>query len=92
MKNFDWIAVVVSLILGLGVARLLISVVSIFQARRRVVLDWPPLIWAATIFLESVAFWWSLEESASRVTAWTLPFWTLWLVVLHAVSDARDAA
>jgi hypothetical protein len=73
MDNFGWIAVVVSLILGLGVARLLISALAIFRARRRAILDWPPLVWAATIFLQEVAFWWSLEEAASRVTTWTLP-------------------
>jgi hypothetical protein len=81
MDNFRWIAVIVSLILGLGVARLLISAVGIFRVRRRVVLDWPPLVWAATIFLQEVAFWWSLEESASRVTTWTLASFLL-LVVL----------
>lgn len=71
MGNFRWIAVIGSLILGLGAARLLISAVSIFHARR-MTLDWLPLVWAATTFLRSVAFWWSLEEAASRVTAWTL--------------------
>jgi hypothetical protein len=84
VSNFNWIAVVVSLILGLGVARLLISAVGIFRARRRAILDWPPLVWAATIFLQQVAFWWSLEEAASRVATWTLPsFLLLVLLVLN---------
>jgi hypothetical protein len=73
MDTFRWIAVIVAMILGLGLARLLISAIGIFHARRRARLDWLPLVWAATIFLQEVAFWWNLEAAASRVTNWTLP-------------------
>lgn len=83
MDTFRWIAVIVAMVLGLGVARLLVSAVGIFRARRRATLDWPPLVWAAAIFLQEVAFWWNLEEAASRVTVWTLPsFLTLVALVL----------
>jgi len=73
MDTFRWIAVVVSMILGLGVARLLTGAVAVFRARDRAALDWPPLFWAAAIFIQQIAFWWSLEDAAGRVTTWTLP-------------------
>lgn len=73
MNTFRWIAVIVAMIMGLGIARLLISAVGIFRARRRAQLDWLPLVWAGTIFLQEIAFWWNLEEAASRITVWTLP-------------------
>jgi hypothetical protein len=83
MDTFRWIAVVVSMILGLGVARLLTSAVGVFRARDRAVLDWLPLVWAAAIFVQQVAFWWSLEDAAVRVATWTLPsFLMLVLLVL----------
>jgi hypothetical protein len=85
MDTFRWIAVIVALILGLGVARLLISAVGIFRARRRATLDWPPLLWAATIFLQEIAFWWNLEEAASRVTSWTLPSFLLLVALVLAL-------
>lgn len=85
MDTFRWIAVIVAMILGLGVARLLVSAVGIFRARRRATLDWVPLVWAATIFLQEVAFWWNLEEAASRVTAWTLPSFLLLVALVLAL-------
>jgi hypothetical protein len=77
MDTFRWISVVLSMILGLGVARLLVSAVGIFRARHRATLDWPPLVWAATIFVQQIAFWWSLEEASGLVTKWSLPAFLL---------------
>ena len=76
MDTFRWISVVVSMILGLGVARLLLGVVATFRARHGRTFDWLPLAWAGAIFLQQVNFWWSLEE-AGRVTSWTLPAFLL---------------
>jgi hypothetical protein len=73
MDTFRWIAVVVSMILGLGVARLLTGVVAVFRARGRATLDWLPLVWATAIFIQQIAFWWSLEDAAGQVATWTLP-------------------
>ncbi|MBN9022896.1 MAG: hypothetical protein J0H08_12555 [Rhizobiales bacterium] len=85
MNTFRWIAVIVAMIMGLGIARLLISTVGIFRARRRAKLDWLPLVWAATIFLQEVAFWWSLEEAASRVEVWTLPSFLMLVALVLAL-------
>jgi hypothetical protein len=85
MDTFRWIAVIVAMILGLGLARLLISAIGIFHARRRARLDWLPMVWAATIFLQEVAFWWNLEEAASRVTNWTLPSFLMLVALVLAL-------
>ncbi len=85
MDTFRWIAVVVSMILGLGVARLLTGVVAVFRARDRAALDWLPLVWAAAIFIQQIAFWWSLEDAAGRVTTWTLPTFLLLVTLVLAL-------
>lgn len=71
MDTFRWISVVVSMILGLGVARLLTGGVTLFRARHRVEIDWLPLVWAAAIFVQQIGLWWALEELASLVPKWT---------------------
>lgn len=71
MDTFRWIAVVVSMILGLGVTRLLSSVVAVFKSRHRATMDSLPLIWAAVIFVQQVDFWWSLEELSVLIPRWS---------------------
>lgn len=71
MDTFRWIAVVVSMILGLGVTRLLSSAVAVFKSRHRANMDSLPLIWAAVIFVQQVDFWWSLEELAVLIPRWS---------------------
>ncbi|MHB2170231.1 hypothetical protein [Alsobacter sp. R-9] len=68
---FRWISVVVSIILGLGIARLLTAAVAQFHARRHRSLDWLPFVWAGVIFLQQIAFWWSLEELATKAQGWS---------------------
>ena len=51
MDSFRWISVTFSMILGLGVARLLTSGVALFKSRETAHLDWVPIVWAASIFL-----------------------------------------
>ncbi|MBS0640703.1 MAG: hypothetical protein U1E70_00205 [Acetobacteraceae bacterium] len=70
--TFRWISIAVSIILGLGVARLLTAAVAQFHARRHRTLDWLPITWAATIFLQQLVFWWSLDELIIIVPRWTM--------------------
>lgn len=71
MDTFRWISVVFSMILGLGVARLLTSAAATFRARHQATMDWIPLAWAGFIFLQQISFWWSLEELATIMTHWS---------------------
>ena len=71
MDTFRWMSTVFSMILGLGVARILSSAVAALRARRRASLDWLPLAWAFFIFAQQLTLWWSLEDLASLSTHWT---------------------
>lgn len=72
MESFRWIAVVLSMILGLGVARLLSSVVEVFRSRNHAQLDWIPLVWAGCLFLWQLQFWWGIIELPGLIQAWTI--------------------
>jgi hypothetical protein len=85
MDTFRWIAIVVSMILGLGVARLLSGLVAVFRSRGQAALDWPPLVWAAAIFIQQIAFWWSLEDAAGQVATWTLPAFLMLVALVLAL-------
>jgi hypothetical protein len=72
MDSFRWIAVVLSMILGLGITRLLSSVVEVFRSRNQVELDWVPFVWAGCIFIWQLQFWWGIIELPSLLKAWSL--------------------
>ena len=56
MSEFEVFSIVLSFILGLGVAQLLSAVVFAIHSRRQMGLSWPPMLWALAIFLFHVNF------------------------------------
>jgi hypothetical protein len=72
MDSFRWISVVLSMILGLGVARVLNASALAFRLRHTVRLDWIPLVWAGCVFLWQLQFWWGILELQAMVTQLTL--------------------
>jgi hypothetical protein len=81
MDTFRWLAVVLSTMLGLGIARILSGFVSAFKMRRRVRLDWLPLLLGGVILAEIVQFWWALAELLHRAQ-WTAGDFTFLLVLV----------
>ena len=59
MTIFEYLTVMVSLIMGLGIAHMLSGLARLIQARHRVRLYWVPLAWVGLIFVETVQVWWS---------------------------------
>jgi hypothetical protein len=72
MDSFRWLAVALSILLGLGVTRLLIALIDVFRSRSRARPDWVPLTWAGCIFLWQIQYWWAIAELPSLVKVWTL--------------------
>jgi hypothetical protein len=72
MDSFRWTSVVLSMILGLGVARVLNASSLAFRLRHSVRLDWIPLAWAGCVFLWQLQFWWGILELQTTVTQMTL--------------------
>ena len=62
MDEFRMMATVLSMVLGLGVTRLLLGFVTVFRIRRVSPADWLPLVWAGILFVEQLQFWWAINQ------------------------------
>jgi hypothetical protein len=78
MEMFNYVMVLASVIIGLGIAHLLQGVGGIVQHPRREKIYWVHLLWVAVIFLRAI-FWWWFEFRLSETPEWTF---TLFLFVL----------
>lgn len=61
MTHFEYIAVMVSIILGLGIVRLLGSLDKVFSELRY----WPHAVWVLSLFWLHVQNWWAFWEMRS---------------------------
>jgi len=78
MDMFNYVMVLASVIIGLGIAHLLQGVGVIVQHPRREKTYWVHLLWVAAIFLRAI-FWWWFEFRLSKTAEWTF---TLYLFVI----------
>jgi len=61
-EEFQYLIVLVSIVLGLGITQLLTGVGRLVQARARVALYWPTLVWVAVLLLIHVQSWWAMFD------------------------------
>ena len=71
MTSFEYFSVALSFVLGLGVTRLLLGGISVFRARRRQRVNWIPIVWAVSIFLFQIQYWWAVFELKELIEVWT---------------------
>ena len=70
MEVFNYVMVLASVIIGLGITHLLQGVAGIVQHPGREKIYWVHLAWVAAIFLR-IIFWWWFEFRLSQVGQWT---------------------
>lgn len=70
MDMFNYVMVLASVIIGLGIAHLLQGVAGIVQHPGREKVYWVHLVWVAAIFLRAI-FWWWFEFRLSVTAQWT---------------------
>ena len=88
MSAFDYLAVLVSIVLGLGVANILSGYAAIIRNRRRIRSFWPTYVTMANLFLIHIQMWWSMY-GLRNVETWTFPmflFTILQPVLLYLMS------
>jgi hypothetical protein len=78
MEMFNYVMVLASVIIGLGITHLLQGVGAIVQHPGREKVYWVHLLWVAATFLRAI-FWWWFEFRLSKTTEWTF---TLYVFVL----------
>jgi len=60
MTPFEHLTVLVSIVIGMGIAHLLTTVHELVQVRTRVRLYWLPMVWVVLIFIGLVEWWWAI--------------------------------
>ena len=82
MTTFEYVAVLVSIVVGLGIAHLLHGVGRLISQPGRWKIYWVHLVWAFSTFLYLVHFWW-WEFQMSTVEVWTSQLYMF--LILYAV-------
>ena len=81
MDMFEYIAVLTSIIIGLGMAQLLRGVASVIQRRDETSVYWIHLCWVGYMFF-TLVFWWWWEFGLGTIEVWT--FYIYFFVVIYA--------
>jgi hypothetical protein len=87
MTAFEYVAVLVSIIVGLSLTHLLGGVGRLIGTPRRAVTYWVHLVWSAYAFIYLISFWW-WEFQLSAVEVWTIQlylFLILYSTLLYLV-------
>jgi hypothetical protein len=82
MSPFDYLTVLVSIVVGLAIANVLTRLAVVMTARERVDFYWPPVAWAIWLFFVAVQHWWA-QWSVRHTQEWN--FVTFWLEMLFPV-------
>lgn len=89
MNAFDYLSVLISIVLGLGVTQLLAGFAGLVRTRRRVKMYWPVPMQMAAVFLITVQVWWAMF-GLRDVRVWT--FANFFVVLMQPVSTYLMAA
>lgn len=84
MDPFAYLSVLTSLVIGLGIARLLTGVGWMMQSRSRVHFSWTHGLWIANVFLFALLNWWILFRWRTQ-TEWTF-FLLLFLLATPTIT------
>jgi hypothetical protein len=68
---FDYLTVLISLIIGLVLANVLTGLGNLIHERERVRLFFPSVVWAVWIFVAAVQHWWA-DYSLHRIIHWSI--------------------
>lgn len=80
MSEFDYLSVLISIVLGLGISHVLSTSAQLVRYRRAVRFYTPTLLWLLILFLVHVQIWWAVFELRS-VAEWSFIGFTLVLAV-----------
>lgn len=80
MSEFDYLAVLISIVLGLGMSHVLSTSAQLVRYRRAVRFYTPTLLWLLILFLVHVQIWWAVFELRS-VREWSFIGFMLVLAV-----------
>ena len=72
MSTFEFAVIPLSIVVGLGIARLLSALASLVEHRDKVRFDALTLVWVANAMLFHIFFWWVVVGNARAFEEWSL--------------------
>lgn len=72
MSDFEFISIILSIVVGLTITRVLGGLASVVEHRRGLRVNWLSIGWSVQVLLWSVAFWLGTVNSTRRLDSWTL--------------------
>lgn len=85
MSPFEYVVVLISIILGLGITQIMTGVADLVHQWEKVKLYWPHTLWVVLAFIMHVQEWWITYDLKQAFDTWRLPtflFFTLYPVTL----------
>lgn len=83
MTPFEYVTVLISIILGMGITQIVTGVADIIHQWKRVKLYWPHLLWILFVFFLHIQEWWSVFE-LRPMQSWHLG--TFLFVILYPIA------
>lgn len=83
MISFQHVITLVSIIIGLGLAQILINFNSLITERKNVHFHWLPIYWAIGTFFVQVQWWWGIYK-AKNIESWNFVFFSF--IILNPIS------
>jgi hypothetical protein len=83
MTPFEYVIVLISIIIGLGITTILTGIAELMKHTRPVKLFTPYIIWILLIFVLHVQDWW-LSYQLMSVKEWSLPFFLM--IILYPIN------
>jgi hypothetical protein len=83
MSPFEYVIVLISIILGLGITTILTGVAELIKHTRPVTLYAPYIIWILLIFVLHIQDWW-VSYRLMEEKVWTLPLFLL--IILYPIN------
>ena len=72
MNPFEYVTVLISIVLGLGITQILGGIANIIKQYGRITLYWPHSVWVFFVLLLMIQEWWVTYQLKS-FTPWRLP-------------------
>ncbi len=95
MQMFEYVIVLISIVIGLALTHLMYGIAELIQNPRRTRLWWVHLVWIAYMFLSIVSWWW-WEFRFQHIRTWSFAiylfviFYAFYLYLICAVLFPRS--
>ncbi len=80
MTPFEYVSVLTSIILGLGVTQILTGIADLLNQWEKVKLYWPHLLWVVLVFVLHIQEWW-ITYQLHTIESWRLPIFLFFILV-----------